>query len=229
MLPKSLITCSLLLLAICAVSEDTKMSLHPAPKIGDKFKASYEMSLKLSGTQVTVNANYVSNVSAVEDGKVTSDVTLNDLKVLINDQDENVPSEPYVVQIGANGDILKLSGGITGSDYGRTYLLTHFPMPAQELELNKPITFTLPQVKSAGIPERKIVEIYRGKDIVDGKAAHKVSVKLEEVKGDELTEDATYWLNDNGTIAKVVGTFTNLPIPQAEGLKAEGEVKFIAQ
>jgi hypothetical protein len=221
---KTLLMASIAIASAAAIADEPKLKLEPKYEVGAQSKLNLELNVQVGGGEALLTAARAFTVKNVDAGKVQGEVTWDNLHAIIGGAEQPLPFSPYRFTIGLNGDIETLEGGIEGSDTARTFLLSYFPLPDKELGKGDTTTFTMPARKESGLPERKVTETYVGQEDVNGAPAYKFKVKVEEVKGEALTLDSTFWVRKDASVVKEDGKFTNLPVPQAGG-NADGTIK----
>lgn len=211
-------------LTFFARADDAKVKIEPKPTVGAKTKHSFELSFTVGEIDVVLSGLSLATITKVDGAKTEAQVEWSQFTVLLNGNEQPRTVPPYKTGYGADGNLTSISGGIVGSDVARTFLLTEFPTPDKELAKGDTTTFTLAGNKEAAIPSRKVSETYQGPEDQEGKSAYKFQVKVEEQNGEPFSLEATFWVLKDGTVVKEEGTFSNLPVPQAQG-SGSGRIK----
>lgn len=194
-----------------------------APKVGDKTKLKVEMTFEVGANSAKMDANITKSIKKWDKDAVETLHEWSDFRLELDGSAMDLPVEPFKVALTPEGAIKEVSGGITGSDPLRTYLLIHFFTP--DKELGKGEKWEKTYIKKDGVFEFKIETVYEGTEEVAGKKLHKFKQKLNEVKGDEMSSESTFWISDTGEILKFEVNYKKLIIPQANGEFANGTIK----
>ena len=197
--------------ALAAGAQDPKLNIAPKFEAGKTNALTFD--IEVSGQGVAISATGVSTTTVKSAGQERVDIehAWSDTKLIMNDNEQPMPSTPFEVTLGANGDPTSISGGPQGGpNVVYVYFLMHFPRPDKALAKGESTTFTLAGNNDAGIPARKVTESFLGPEEIAGKPANKFSVKVEEQKGIGFTLDGTFWVTDDGTVVKEDASFDNL-------------------
>lgn len=206
--------------AMAQTPPPTKVKIVPTPKVGDQQKLKWQMKTSFQGEDAVVTSNVVNEVKAV-DGDVVEFVThWNDFNVAIGESSHTLPHDDLDVRVKTDGTVLKVTGGIEGSDAPRTYLLLQFLPPADEIAAGTSYTRKFDADKAAGLPAHTVATTYVGPDKVGDQPAQKFVAHYSEPDS-HLSAETTYWVKEDGTILKASCKFMNLPIP-AIGQDADG-------
>lgn len=203
----------LLLLPLLALAQD-KVQLTPKFEKGQKFQQNLEMTLTLSSVEAKVNGKIVTDVTEASAEKTSLSFNWDNLKVLLNDEEQTVPMDVCKVTLDKDGFLKNLDGGIQGADQTRMFLTTYFIPPTKALAVNDTWTTVMPKNEFLTLGEITYSGKYLGPEKIGDASAHKFQVTMAE-KGNDFSVDSTVWTDASGATLKMEGKFKNMPVPVA--------------
>ncbi len=206
--------------AAVALAAD-KIKVTPKFEAGQKAKWKTELKMNVGGTEAVLSGTIVSTIKSADAGVVKAEDGWENPKAVVGGEEMQIPFGPTSYVLNAAGELQEVSGGITGTDVARNFMVTYAYLPKDEIEKDGKWTATYAKTDKMEIGERKVEGTYLGEEEVLGKKAHKFKTKMTE--GD-FTVSMTYWATLEGKVIKIDGEFANLPIPVA-GDNASGTVK----
>lgn len=212
----------LLLLPLLALAQD-KVQLTPKFEKGQKHQQNLEMTLTLSSVEAKVSGKIVTEVTEASADKTALSFNWDNLKVLLNDEEQTVPMDVCKVTLDKDGFVKNLDGGIQGADQTRMFLTTYFIPPTKALAVNDTWTTVAPKNEFLTLGEITYSGKYLGPEKIGESSAHKFQVTMKE-KGNDFTVDSTVWTDGSGATLKMEGTFKNMPVPVANE-NADGKFK----
>lgn len=218
---KRILVFTIAAVAALVVAQD-KVKIQP--KYTAESSSSYKITMKMAvgGIEAELSGNMVMAVKSAGEAEAKVEYDWQNGKAVVNGEETPVPFAPTHVIYDLKGDLMKVEGGIEGTDPIRTYLTVFAHLPADELVKDGTWKKTYPKSAPLGIEERTVEGTYLGDEEVSGKKSHKFKIKM--VEGGTFTTVITAWVEADGKIVKLEGEFTALPLPIA-GENANGTVR----
>jgi hypothetical protein len=212
--------------ALVAFADEPRVQIKFAPEIGHKLRHQVDLSMNLSGVDADVSAAIASEVQKIDEKHLETVARWDDLRIVAGGNEMEAPSLPMRVITTRSGELVNVTGGIGGTDPIRTYLTVFFPIPPKPLAKGE-IWEASWQKTDYGVPALSWSVTYLGPEQAAGKDAHKFSVKMRE-QGGGMTTDSLFWVTEQGSVLKIDGKFSDLPIPIA-GEPASGTIMAVVR
>ncbi|CAN5555582.1 hypothetical protein BH11ARM2_BH11ARM2_38240 [soil metagenome] len=188
-----------------------------APVQGSKVLHTMSIKMDVGGRNVTVSSDHETTYTMVGEADFTAEQTTSNLKVMVDENEFPAPATTLKVQMGKDGSVKSIEGGMQGADAIYNHLLFRFvPTPA---ETDKTTTVEFKGDSGKGFPDQKVESTYIGpkkSGDMDG-----YEFKQKTTAGD-MTSTTDFVVKADGTILEATSTFSGLPIPAANGLGATG-------
>lgn len=204
------------LLALASLSAAQKVTIKSTPKVGDTAKYKFEMKVNVQNMDVVVTGTQTRKIEKVEGDDIVWTSTTESMKAEIAGAEQEIPATPSKVSEKIFGDVSKVEGGVDQLDEVRSYLMVRFVAPAGEIGEGETYKVDFKAIKN-GQPAHTYTGKYVGKEKLNGVDALKFTGTYAEPGKDSFGSKNTFWVTENGTILKVVATFTNFDIPPAGG------------
>lgn len=203
----------LLLLPLLALAQD-KVQFTPKYEKGQKLQQNLEMTLTLTSVEAKVSGKIVTDVTEASAEKTSLSFNWDNLKVLLNDEEQTVPMDVCKVTLDKDGFVKNLDGGIQGADQTRMFLTTYFIPPTKAVAANDTWTTVMPKNDFLSLGEITYSGKYLGSEKLGEVSAHKFQLTMAE-KGNDFSVDSTVWADASGATLKMEGKFKNMPVPVA--------------
>ena len=211
---KNVLPIAFVLLASLVSAQDGKVSL--APKEGDARKYKFTMNFTVGGMEVVLKSDATQDVKKVADGKIEEVLTYRNFSVVLAGSPmEGMEPEPVSTTVSSAGQLLRIGGGLAGTDVARLHLLGVFVPPAKALAADETETIEFKGSDDKTIPKVKYEITFLGKEAVNGAERLKFRIKYSEDPADGMRFTGTYWVTETGALVKAEGTFEEMFIPQA--------------
>ncbi|MFZ4506371.1 MAG: hypothetical protein ACOYON_01575 [Fimbriimonas sp.] len=212
-------------MALSVFAQDTtKVTIAATPKVGDVVSHKVLFKFDVSGAEVKIEGTRKLKVEKIEETQIVRSFDLSTFTVKVNDSDQSINITAGEVTLKKDGELLKINGGIEGSDEARIFLATFFAAPAAPVAAGDKFSVEYKEGAQGTIPKRKFESVYVGKEDLKGKSVHKFTQKYTEpgVTGG-MTVESTFWVTEDGTIQKIDAKFKSMFIP-AVGQYVDGTV-----
>jgi regulator of protease activity HflC (stomatin/prohibitin superfamily) len=202
----TMIVATIAMIAIAAPAQAWEITL-PYKK-GDQFNWKMTVNASTPEGEVEANLNYVYRVREVTENEVKGAVSFENLTVegeAIGDPD------PLELSLSLRG-FAKASASEFGDSFRKMAAPIFFPYPESKVEIGSKWSVEHKGAEGGVFKyscEAKNIEKLGDHDVL------KVSVNLEEIGGDQMKSESTYWVAKDGRVHKMELRITNWIVPMA--------------
>lgn len=204
-----------------APSQDAKIVWAPKPGTSVNYNMKVIVEMAMQGQTMTMDISMLSvnKILKVENGEVTMESTVKDMKMLMDGQAFNPPGSdgneevpPVTSVTKLNGILVSRKGGDMMSGSMRAEQMNVFIYPASAVKVGDSWFHDFPANKEHNIPVAKAKFTLQGEEMV-GKyqcwKIEKVYAETEEAKG--FSAMGTLWIDKaDGNMVKYDGNFQNV-------------------
>ncbi len=222
---RSLAIAASLSLAIIAFAAYDGMLLTRVAKPGDLAKYKLTAELEYMGSPVTVTALMTEKVSQVAtNGNITIEQATTNVSIDFDGTPIKIPDNPSaVISITSTplGTIVGTKADFATDSLMRLWVLQALTTAGKPVQMGELWAFTLP--KTANTAEIKGSYTVEAAEKIGEYDTYRIKGSTKESDGaNPASVQATYWINvKDGSVVKVVGNWTNAPIPQVGPSKAK--------
>ncbi|MHB8635625.1 MAG: hypothetical protein ACYC96_04035 [Fimbriimonadaceae bacterium] len=183
-------------------------------------------NMSVGGNAATITGKVTQKVIKVDDnGNVTTQET-ESMTAEVNGQEFPVPDSVSVTVLKPDGTVVEIRGEHSTPEAYRIATVETVKYPDFPLATDKTWTYDFPADAKTGVVKAKGEYKVLGSETLHGIDSWKIQAKVTELEGDEPAgTESTTWINKkDGTLVKVDGKATNLPIPEAGGAVSGTEV-----
>ena len=181
----------------------------------------YTMSgvMSVAGTEAKLNGTMTQKVIKVEDnGNITMQDT-ESMKIEVSGQE--LPSQDAITTTvyKPDGTVIEVRGEESGPNAYRIATIETINLPDFALAVDKTWTHDFPADAKTGVIHSKGEYKVLASETLHGVDSWKLSTKVTELSGDTpASTEGTAWISKkDGSLVKMDGKATNLPVPQAPG------------
>src|SRR5579862_1035268 len=181
----------------------------------------YTMSgtMTVSGTDAKISGKMVQKVIKVDDN---GNITLKDTETMkIEISGAEIPPQESVTTtvVKPDGTVAEIRGERATPEAYRIATIETIQFPAFALAVDKAWTHEFPADAKTGVIKAKGEYKVLGSETLHGVDSWKISMKVVELSGDTPAgTEGTAWISKkDGSLVKMDGKATNLPVPEAPG------------
>lgn len=210
-----------LVLAAPAFAEKVKFA--PVYKVGAKTKYEIKLTSSVNGSDILTTSTLESTIDKVEGDTRSFSTKWGNFSAKVDGNPTDVPVEDSKITARDNGELLKVAGGIVGSDAPRMYSLIHFVLPTAEVDENDSYTIDYKAIDAESVPAHKFVGTYLGKTEYKGETAYKFKGVYSEPGNEAFHITFEAVVLATGQVVQSKSSFKNLPLPMM-GASLDGDV-----